>query len=243
MESLDTAIAAFEERSVVVPDGDRPTTFRYRLLRPPVRPGERHPVVLFLHGAGERGDDNTRNLRFLPAWLAEPALRAAHPCFLVAPQCRAESRWADVDWTAAASSPQPATPSLDLVAALAAVDAVLATEAADPDRVAVTGLSMGGYGTWDLAARVPERFAAIMPICGGGDEASAPRLARLPTWCFHGTDDDVVPVGRSRAMIAAIEAAGGRPIYTELPGVDHDAWTPAYRDPAVLTWLLAQRRR
>jgi predicted peptidase len=102
---------------------------------------------------------------------------------------------------------------------------------------------MGGYGSWDLAARMPERFAAVIPICGGGDEATAHRLATLPIWCFHGEDDPLVPVGLSRSMIAAIKAAGGTPISSELPGVGHDSWTPAYRNPAVLDWLFAQRRR
>jgi predicted peptidase len=118
---------------------------------------------------------------------------------------------------------------------------VISHEAVDPARIYLTGLSMGGYGTWDLAARQPERFAAILPICGGGDEATAPRLAKLPIWCFHGDADTVVPVERSRTMIAAVRAAGGSPKYSELPGVGHDSWTPAYRDPAVLDWLFAKR--
>jgi predicted peptidase len=124
----------------------------------------------------------------------------------------------------------------------ALVDDVLATEAADPQRVYLTGLSMGGYGAWDLAARMPKRFAALLPICGGGDEATAARLASLPIWCFHGADDTVVLPGRSRSMIAAVKAAGGSPRYAELKGVGHDSWTPAYRDPVVLDWLFAQRK-
>ena len=87
---------------------------------------------------------------------------------------------------------------------------------------------MGGYGSWDLAERMPERFAALVPICGGGDEAQADRLVGLPIWAWHGDADQAVPVERSRRMIAAIEKAGGKPKYTELPGVGHDSWTPAY---------------
>jgi predicted peptidase len=118
---------------------------------------------------------------------------------------------------------------------------VISHEAVDPARIYLTGLSMGGYGTWDLAARQPERFAAILPICGGGDEATTARLAKLPIWCFHGDADTVVPVERSRTMIAAVRAASGSPKYSELPGVGHDSWTPAYRDPAVLDWLFTQK--
>ena len=119
---------------------------------------------------------------------------------------------------------------------------MVAAEPIDPGRIYLTGLSMGGYGAWELAARIPERFAAVAPICGGGDEAQAAKLVGLPIWCFHGADDKVVPVERSRSMVAAIKAAGGEPKFSELPGVGHDSWTPAYRDGALLGWLFQQRR-
>ena len=120
---------------------------------------------------------------------------------------------------------------------------MLAEEPVDPARVYLTGLSMGGYGSWDLAARHPHRFAALLPICGGGDAATAPRLTSVPIWNFHGTADPVVPVERSRAIIKALTAAGGTPISSELEDVGHDSWTPAYGNAAVLDWLFAQRRR
>lgn len=235
----------YETGQVSVAEGDASVAFRYRLLRPepaPAAPPRRWPLVLFLHGAGERGTDNAVQLKFLPKWLADPEARRRHPCFVLVPQCRPNHRWAEVAWDAATSSPQPPAISTDLAAAVAALDDVLAREPVDPARVSLTGLSMGGYGAWDLAARMPERFAALVPICGGGDEATAPRLAALPIWCFHGAADNVVPVGRSRSMIEAVRAAGGKPRYSELEGVGHDAWTPAYRDPAVLDWLFEQSR-
>ena len=237
----------YEERSVRVEDEDRPVDFRYRLLRPERLEGDtatnsRLPLVLFLHGAGERGSDNVNQLKYLPTWLAEPAARRRHPCFVLAPQCRMDERWVDVSWADGHSTPQSAKASVDLAAAMAALEDVLARESVDSSRIYLTGLSMGGFGTWDLAARTPERFAAIMPVCGGGDERVAGRIASLPTWCFHGDADTAVPVDRSRAMIAAVRAAGGRPIYSELAGVGHDSWTPAYRDGFVLDWLFAQRR-
>lgn len=246
--SAEDLASVFASRSVRIQapgenDG-QPIEFRYRLLVPEKRrPGERYPLVLFLHGAGERGTDNLAQLTYLPAWLAERRARKTFPCFVLAPQCRAEAMWADVDWSARESTPQRSAPTTDMAAAIAALEATLAEEAVDGDRVLLTGLSMGGYGTWDLAARFPDRFAAILPICGGGDEATAARIAGLPTWCFHGDADGAVPVERSRSMIAALRAAGGAPRYSELPGVGHDSWTPAYRDPAVLEWLFAQRRR
>ncbi|MFM7205954.1 MAG: prolyl oligopeptidase family serine peptidase [Planctomycetaceae bacterium] len=234
----------FESRTVRVADGDARVEFPFRVLRPaPLEPGARHPVVLFLHGAGERGTDNAAQLKFLPRWMAEPENRRRHPCFLVAPQCRPDHAWSMLDWETKRAAPLPPAPTADLAAAVAALDEVLATEPVDPDRIYLTGLSMGGYGSWDLAARHPERFAAVLPICGGGDEATAARLAALSIWCFHGADDPVVPVEGSRRMMAALSAAGGRPVFSELPGVGHDSWTPAYRNPAVLDWLFAQRRR
>lgn len=220
-----------------------PVVIPYRLLRPdPVAPGTRYPLVVFLHGAGERGDDNLAQLKYLPSWLAEPALRQSHPCFVLAPQCRQDRRWAPFDWSDKRSSPIAEEPTPDLAGAIVALDRVLEEEAIDADRVLLTGLSMGGYGSWEWALRSPQRFAALVPICGGGDERQAARLSSLPIWCFHGDADRVVPVERSRTMIEAIRAAGGSPRYSELPGVGHDSWTPAYRDPELLDWLFSRRR-
>jgi predicted peptidase len=235
-------MAPFHARTVTVTEAGEAVEFRSQLLAPPaIEPGRRYPLVVFLHGAGERGRDNEKQLKYLPTWMAEPALRERHPCFLLAPQCREDERWVDISWADKKSTPQ-GPPTTDVLSVIAALNAVIAAEPVDPGRIYLTGLSMGGYGTWDLAARQPERFAAILPICGGGDEATAPRLAKLPIWCFHGDADKVVPVERSRTMIAAVRAAGGDPKYSELPGVGHDSWTPAYRDPAVLDWLVSQRQ-
>jgi predicted peptidase len=237
----------YEERSVRAADGNGVVEFRYRLLHPEPtggdgQAGNRYPLVLFLHGAGERGNDNAKQLKYLPAWLADPALRRRHPCFVLAPQCRMDERWVDVSWADSKSTPQAATPTVDLAAAIRALEETISREQVDRDRIYLTGLSMGGYGTWDLATRMPDQFAAILPVCGGGDDGVATRIAALPIWCFHGDADTAVPVERSRSMIAAVRAAGGRPVYSELAGVGHDSWTPAYRDGFVLDWLFSQRR-
>lgn len=237
----------YEERSARVADGTVTVEFRYRLLRPSSvagdgRDGQRYPLVLFLHGAGERGSDNAKQLKYLPSWLAEPAMRQRHPCYVLAPQCRMDERWVDVSWADAKSTPQHAAPTVDLAAATQALKETIAREQVDPARIYLTGLSMGGFGTWDLAARMPDHFAAILPVCGGGDDRVAARIAALPIWCFHGDADTTVPVDRSRTMIAAVKVAGGRPIYSELAGVGHDSWTPAYRDAFVLDWLFSQRK-
>jgi predicted peptidase len=123
------------------------------------------------------------------------------------------------------------------------LDLVMRDFPVDARRLYLTGLSMGGYGAWDLGTRLAERWAAVAPICGGGDELYADRLAGVPVWAWHGDADDVVPAAKSRRMIEAIRGAGGQPKYTELANVGHDSWTPAYTDPeGVLPWMFAQRK-
>ncbi|MCA9047007.1 MAG: prolyl oligopeptidase family serine peptidase, partial [Planctomycetaceae bacterium] len=122
------------------------------------------------------------------------------------------------------------------------LDQLIKTHAIDEDRIYVMGLSMGGYGTWDLLARHPEKFAAGVPICGGGDEKQAAKIKEMPIWVFHGDADTAVKVERSRNMVAAIKEAGGKPKYTEYPGVGHNSWTPAINEPEILPWLFSQKR-
>ena len=217
-------------------------TLRYRLFTPePAVGGGKLPLVLFLHGAGERGDDNAAQLKH---GVAEFHRRQAkQPCFVLVPQCPAGRKWVEVDWGGGSGAGTfPAEPSPPLRLALEVVDGLIASGKVDPDRVYVTGLSMGGYGTWYAAGMPGSRFAAAAPICGGGDPAWAKRYVGLPVWAFHGDDDRAVPVGRSREMIEAIRKAGGEPKYTEYPAVGHDSWTRTYADDAFHDWLFAQRR-
>lgn len=199
------------------------------------------PLVLFLHGAGERGDDNAAQLRH---GVGEFFRRQEqHPCLVLAPQCPAGEKWVEVDWNGGSGSGTfPARPSQPLRMAIDAIDRLIAAGRVDPDRLYITGLSMGGYGTWYAAGMPGSRFAAAAPICGGGDPAWAKRYVDLPLWVFHGGDDRAVPVGRSREMVEAIRAAGGQLQYTEYPAVGHDSWTQTYADDAFHDWLFAQRR-
>jgi len=127
--------------------------------------------------------------------------------------------------------------------ALKILDAVQGEFGVGENRIYLTGISMGGYATWDLVTRFPRRFAAAVPICGGGDEKSVtPESAQIPLWAFHAANDEVVPVGRTRRMVEAMRQAGGKPRYTEYAEGGHDSWTPAYAEPELLPWLFAQRR-
>lgn len=229
----------FEARTFGGPHGE---TLGYRLLKPePYDPAQKYPLVLFLHGAGERGTDNAIQVRIGAELFIKPDVRARFPCFVLAPQCPPEQKWADIDWTIdAPKQPEKLSPSMAL--AVGAVDEVSKEFSIDPDRLYVTGLSMGGYGTWDLATRMPEKWAAAVPICGGGDPTVAPNAKALAIWAFHGMEDKIVKVVRSRSMIAALKSEGARPLYSEYPYIGHDSWNVAYKEPELLNWLFAQRR-
>ncbi|MFO0877962.1 MAG: PHB depolymerase family esterase [Gemmataceae bacterium] len=219
------------------------TTLFYRFLKPEkIEEKTKYPLVIFLHGAGERGDDNTKQLVHGVGDFAKSTTRKKHPCFLIAPQCPEGRRWVEVDWSAPTHN-MPKAASEPATLLLALIDQVCKEYPIDKNRIYLTGLSMGGYGTWDLLCRKPTLFAAGIPVCGGGDEKHAKKLVGIPIWAFHGDKDLAVKVERSRNMIEAIKKAGGEPKYTEYPGVGHDSWTRTYKNPEVLDWLFAQTRK
>jgi predicted peptidase len=201
---------------------------RYRLWTPPAETPSPWPLLLFLHGSGERGDDLALVEREgLPRRLAEGA---SLPCLVAAPQCPAGSDW-----------------ELQADALLALLDDLQARHPVDPQRVYLTGISMGGRGAWLLALLQPERFAAAVPICGrrpGALRAGeiSPQLAALPLWVFHGARDAVVPVTETEAIVHGLRAAGSSVRCTIYPEAGHDSWTAAYAEPELEPWLLAQRR-
>lgn len=209
----------------------------YRLLKPDAYDARfDYPLVLFLHGAGERGDDNEAQLKHGVPEFASTENRAKYPCFLLAPQCPVDERWSD--WS---TEKQAAQPSWPLQSCVVLVRQLQKDYAIDRQRTYVTGLSMGGFGAWDLIRRFPKLFAAAVPVCGGGDPDAAAALATVPIWAFHGARDRAVPVRFSRNMMAAIKKAGGQPRYTEYANVGHESWVPAYRDAEMFAWLFAQR--
>jgi predicted peptidase len=158
-----------------------------------------------------------------------------------APQCPLKQGWADMNWLATSGKRTP-EPSVPMQLALKCLDEVEASYNIDRSRVYITGLSMGGYGTWDCLTRYPNRFAAAVPVCGGGDESTVtPEVAKVPVWAFHSADDPTVPVVRSRNMIEALKKAGGHPHYTEFQGLGHASWNKAYSTPELFPWLFAQR--
>jgi predicted peptidase len=214
----------------------------YRLMKPEAYDAsKKYPLVVFLHGAGERGNDNEKQLVHGVPQFASKENREKYPCFLIAPQCPDNVKWVDVDWSADShKSPAKMTDPSRLTIEL--IEKLVKDFPIDSKRIYITGLSMGGYGVWDLAARRPDLFAAAVPVCGGADLADAEKLKTMPIWAFHGAKDTAVKPSRSRNMIAALEKAGGHPKYTEYPDVGHDSWNPAYKDPELFKWLFGQKK-
>jgi len=217
----------------------------YRLMLPQgydAKGTAKYPLVLFLHGAGERGADNQKTLIHATGDFAKPENREKYPAFVLVPQCPDGKRWVEVDWTLDAHQQLPED-SATIKLVLELIASLQKEYRLDQQRQYVTGLSMGGYGTWDLITRHPDMWAAAVPVCGGGDEAVAAKSVRVPVWAFHGDKDTVVKPHRSRKMIEAIKQAGGEPRYTEYPGVAHNSWAPAYADPKMIEWMFAQKRQ
>lgn len=199
-------------------------TLNYLLALPDgyAKSKEKFPLVLFLHGAGERGVDLEKVKIHGPT--KEVANGRKFPFILVAPQCPEDQFW-DVD------------------ALLGLLDEMEEKYRVDKDRVYVTGLSMGGYGTWNLACAAPQRFAAIAPICGGGQRVGAKLLVMVPIWAIHGDSDAVVPPINSETMVEAVKAAGGDVRYTLVKGGGHDVWTEPYAGTELYEWLLSHKRK
>jgi len=182
---------------------------------------ESWPLLLFLHGAGERGDDLELVKKHGPPKIVET--KKDFPFIVVSPQCRSNAWW-------------------EPVKLFALLDDIVARHKVDEDRIYLTGLSMGGFGTWALADQMPDRFAAIVPICGGGEPYRVVRSPNLPVWAFHGAKDPVVPLRRSEEMVEALRQIGGNVKLTVYPEAGHDSWTETYDNPELYEWLLKQKR-
>ena len=222
-------------------------SYRYQVFVPAQwTPDEEWPVIFFLHGAGERGDDGVRQLyKGLPEILRE---KSYFPAVVVMPQCRRRTWWGD--------------PAME-AQAFAALEAAIEEFNGDRSRLYLTGLSLGGYGTWAFGYKYPKKFAALVPVCGGvkarrrfpvpdwhpAERApadpyteTARGIGNVPVWAFHGDQDRRVPVEESRKLTEALERAGGNVRYTEYPGVPHNSWDRAYAEEELIPWLLSQKK-
>jgi predicted peptidase len=186
--------------------------------------GKKWPLILFLHGAGERGDDINLVKKHGPPKLLDGKTDLPVAQFIVvSPQCPANKWWEPRD-------------------VITLLDEVSQKYDADPARVYLTGLSMGGFGTWETASRFPDRFAAIAPVCGGGDPRRVRTLKDMPAWVFHGDKDPTVPVQRSVEMVEALKQLGNDVKFTRYPEAGHDSWTVTYNNPELYQWFLQHKR-
>jgi predicted peptidase len=228
--------------SVSVRVGEQSLTMPYRLMEPSeADAGETFPLVVFLHGSGERGTDGDLALKYLGPVLATRAMRTKYPCFVLAVQCPRDRAWIETGPRSANPS-MTEQPSMTIRGVMAAMDQVMKDKPVDRHRIYLTGLSLGGYGAWDLAMRRPELFAAVVPICGGGDPSKAALLKDVPVQVWHGALDSSVPVARSRDMVKALRDAGGKVEYRELADGGHEAWVPAYLPDAAIAFMFRQVR-
>ncbi|HYC84989.1 MAG TPA: alpha/beta fold hydrolase [Chryseosolibacter sp.] len=226
------------ERAHYTSEGD---TLPYRLLKPfETQQQTKYPLVVFLHGAGERGNDNEVQIKHISALFLDEQNRKNYPAFVLAPQCPRGHVWSSFrrDGQQVRLKNLASRPAQLL---LRLMDEILNELPIDRERIYIVGLSMGGFGTWDLIARHPNKFAAAVAVCGGGAAGTAPSIKHIPVWAFHGGLDKVVLPRESRSMIQALRDAGGSPGYTEYPHVEHNSWVNAFKEPELLPWLFDKR--
>ena len=238
-------LSLYLKKEFTSPEG---SVLPYRILYPEgYDQKKRYPLILVLHGAGERGSDNEKQLTHGAKLFLDSLARKNYRAIVVFPQCPTDSYWSSVTIDRTASPPSFAfnytnpitTPLRD---AMLLVDKLTSDEAVDKNRIYITGLSMGGMGTFEAVHRYPSVFAAALPICGGGDTLRYNK-ASIPFWIFHGTDDAVVKASYSQSMVEKLKELNMDVQYTEYPGVKHNSWDYAFAEPQFLKWMFSKKRR
>lgn len=210
---------------------------------------EKYPVILFLHGAGERGNDNESQLVHGGKLFATDYLQEQFPAIVIFPQCPKESYWSNVDvdrstYPIHLKFKYDEGPTTPLRMVMDLLDSTIQEPYSDDSQVYVMGLSMGGMGTFELLSRKPETFAAAVPICGGGDPDSVGVYAKnTPLWVFHGAQDNVVNPLQSMEMVSALLKAGVYPKFTMYDFANHNSWDPAFAEPTLLPWLFSHKKQ
>jgi predicted peptidase len=202
---------------------------------------QQYPLVVFLHGGGELGSDNFSQLTNFPRSLISGQNKLDYPTFVIAPQCPTTDSWSSFpDYPNSRSSENP-TKASQLVIEL--VESLLTEYNIDASRIYITGMSLGGEGTFDIVSRRPDLFAAAVPICGIADVERASSVKDVPFWIFHGAKDDINLVTYSQAMVEALLAVGASPKYTEYANAGHSVWSQAYGEPELFPWLFSQKKK
>ena len=227
-------------------------SLNYRVLYPEgFDPSKKYPLVLFLHGAGERGENNEKQLIHGSKLFLDAQNRKDFPAVVIFPQCPPDDYWANVHRPLDENGKRHFTffktskkPHQSMKGLMSMVDSLSSVSHIDTERMYVMGLSMGGMGTFELVSRMPKTFAAAAPICGGDNPKSAKKYSKkVPFWIFHGLKDDVVPPHFSQDMAKAIEAKGGKVKLTLYPNANHNSWDPAFAEPELLPWLFSKTKQ
>ncbi len=220
----------------------------YRILKPKkIKESEKYPLVLFLHGAGERGDDNQKQLVHGSKLFLDSKNRKEFPCFAVFPQCKKETYWsnAEIDRSSnpiALKFQNGGEPTLAMDVVMELLSELLENPQVDKDRVYVIGLSMGGMGTLEIISRMPNTFAAAIPICGGGNLEATENYKHVPLWVIHGAKDDVVKPQLSVDIVNTLLNKGAYPKFTLYDYANHNSWDPAFAEPELLKWLFSHSK-
>lgn len=245
--ALAQDLSLYQKREFKITDNK---VMPYRILFPEnYDRSQKYPLVVFLHGVGERGGDNEKQLTHGAKLFLSAEARKNFPCIIVFPQCATEGYWSsvkidvnkkpiefDFDYT------RPITDQLDAV--IGALKKTIRQESVDRKRVYISGLSMGGFGVFEIVSRAPKMFAAALPICGGGDvKHYSKKVKRIPFWVFHGADDPIVDVRYSREMVEKLKLLGVSVKYAEYRGVKHNSWDNAFAEPDFLKWMFSNQRR
>lgn len=214
-------------------------TLNYRMLFPDANNNRKYPLVIFLHGSGERGSDNEAQLKWGVQNFATDQNMLLHPALVIAPQCPEKMTWSNISRNDMKLQPQPSKP-MELLIGL--IHQLMSTMPVDTNRIYITGLSMGGYGTYDALERYPQLFAAAVPVCGAGDTSRAAAIAHVPIWIYQGAEDPAVNPAYAAQMFEALTRAGAHPGFTQYPEVGHFSWLGAYSDPLMIEWLFRQHK-
>ena len=200
------------------------------------------PLVIFLHGAGERGNDNCLQLKHCIRFFLDDTVTSRYPFLLMVPQCPDEKRWVNTDWSLPEHT-MDSVPTIELQGVMTVLDSLIACGAVDSMRVYICGISMGGFGVWDALQRWPEKFAAAIPICGGGDPAYADRMKDIPVYIFHGLQDGIVMPSRSIQMYDALRDAGNNEaVLVTYPELGHSCWDEAFSTAGLFEWMFGKKR-
>ncbi|MBB5636333.1 putative peptidase [Pedobacter cryoconitis] len=228
---------------------DGKDSISYRILFPEnFDPKQKYPVLFFLHGSGERGNDNTKQLTHGGKLFLRNDIRKQYPAIVIFPQCPEDSFWANVEMSSDSTGKRvfnyqkSGKPTKAMKALLGMIDNILDKPYINHQQVYIGGLSMGGMGTFELLRRKPKTFAAAFSICGGDNIANADKYKKIPLWIFHGGKDDVVPPAGSTAIANQLKIIGKEVKFTLYPDANHNSWDSAFAEPQLLPWLFSHKK-